>query len=112
CAPCISDIEDSQDAKEFVAQQDVEYVYIAIGDKEPNWNNAAERLGIERNQFMLLDSKTSPLNTYLLFTGIPRYIILNGEHKIINGNAPRPTSTFLNDFKISVNKCFEKTITY
>nr|MBP7965457.1 hypothetical protein [Paludibacteraceae bacterium] len=47
---------------------------------------------IKSNQYRLLDIQNSPLLNYLNVKLIPRYLILDVEHHIVNTNAPRPSS--------------------
>lgn len=112
CGPCIGDIEDSQEAKAYLKEKGVEYVYIAYNDTENAWKKASERLEITVNQYMLIDTRQSPVFDYLKIFEIPRYIVLDSNHKIISGRAPRPVPAFLGEFKDCVDKCFKKTIVY
>jgi thiol-disulfide isomerase/thioredoxin len=110
CGPCIGDIEDSQEAKAYLKGKEVEYIYIAFRDEEKAWNKASEQLNITTNQYMLLNSMKSPLYNYLKIISIPRYLVIDADQKIVDGNAPRPTPKFFNDLKKSVEKCFKKEV--
>jgi len=113
CGPCIGDIEDSQEAKAYLKEKEVEYIYIAYNDTENAWKKASEKLGITFvNQYILLDSKASPIVDYLKITEVPRYIIIDSNHKIISGKAPSPTPAFSSKFKECVDKCFKKTVVF
>jgi len=112
CGPCIGDIENSQVAKAYLKEKEVEYIYIAYDDKENAWKKAVEKLGITINQYMLLKSNHSPIYDYLELREIPRYIILGADHKIISGKAPRPIPVSFNYLKDCIDKCLKKTINY
>jgi len=112
CGPCMGDIEDSPQAKAYLKEKGVEYIYIAFDDKESAWKKASERLGITANQYMLIDTRQSPVYSYLEIREIPRYIILDANHKIVSGKAPHPILSSFNELKECINKCFFKTIVF
>ncbi|MDR3340309.1 MAG: TlpA family protein disulfide reductase, partial [Candidatus Symbiothrix sp.] len=110
CSPCRSDIAESQEAKAYLKAKDVEYIYIAFRDEESAWKNASKELDITTNQYFLLDSKVSPLYSYLKISEIPRYLVLDANHKIVDGKAPNPIMHFFDDFKRSIENCFKKEV--
>ena len=112
CGPCIGDIQDSHEIKVYLKEKGVEYIYLAFNDKENAWKNISEKLGITANQYMLLDSMKSPLYNYLKLREIPRYIVLDADHKIISGKAPRPVLLSFNELKDCIEKCFKKTVVF
>lgn len=112
CGPCIEDIENSQEAKAYLEEKGMEYIYIAYNDTENVWKKASERLGITANQYILLSSNKSPIYEYLKIREIPRYIILDANHNIISGKAPHPVPAFFSEFKYIVDKSFKKTIMF
>jgi thiol-disulfide isomerase/thioredoxin len=113
CGPCIGDIENSQEAKTYLREKGVEYIYFACEKKNENaWKKLSERLDITKNQYMLLNPAESPVYNYLKINGIPRYILLDKNHSIVDGNAPRPIPQSINGFKNSIDKCFIKVITF
>ncbi|MDR2147309.1 MAG: TlpA family protein disulfide reductase [Tannerella sp.] len=112
CGPCIGDIKNSQETKSYLEEKGVEYIYIAYNDSEKAWKKAVGELEITANQYMLLDSQKSLIYDYLKIHEIPRYIILDADHKIINGKAPRPVPASFNELKDCIDKCFKKTIIY
>jgi thiol-disulfide isomerase/thioredoxin len=104
CVPCIRDILDSKESKALLESKDVEYLYIGHKDEAKNWISASEKYGITKNQYLEMDSRQSPLSEYFKITSIPRYILLNKEHKVVNAKAPRPTPIDFHDFKEVVSK--------
>jgi thiol-disulfide isomerase/thioredoxin len=112
CGPCLVDIENSQQAKVFLKENGVEFIYISTDTREDAWKNMSEKKSITENQYLLLDVQTSPLIDHLKIVSLPRYILLNAEHIIVDGNAPRPTPEHFNDFRNSINKLSVRTITF
>jgi thiol-disulfide isomerase/thioredoxin len=112
CGPCRGDIMESEEAKAYLKEKGVEYIYIAIRDDEKAWKNAAEQLNIPDNQYLLLNTMDSPIYKYLKILEIPRYVLLDANHKVIDGKAPNPIALCFNELKNSVDKCFKKVYTY
>lgn len=113
CGPCLSDIRDSGEIKALLKENGVEYVYVAIRDKEEAWVKAAKDNNITTNQYFIPESE-SPLLTYYNIDEIPRYILLNQKHEIINLKAPRPISSQKDEIVKNINFLTkkEKVIVY
>lgn len=112
CVPCRHDIANSQDAKAYLLEKGMEYLYICTRDQETNWINASKEEHIANNQYFLVGGQNSPLMNYLDIISIPRYVIMDSNHKVVDARAPKPISECLDAFKTSVNKCFRKVYTY
>jgi len=97
CGPCRRDISQSQDTKKYLNEKQIEYLYISIDKNEKDWIETADKEKIDRNQFRLYDSKNSPLTNYLNLEYIPRYLLLNKEHKVKNFAASNPDLNFLKE---------------
>ena len=102
CYWCCNDILLSHDAKEFLKQKDVVYLYWSSDKRKKDWKNAVKKYNITENQYRLINSKD--LWDYLSIVGIPRYIILNNNHQIINSDAPRPIPNDLENLKNEINR--------
>jgi len=109
CGPCRRDISKSQDTKKYLAENQIEYLYISIDDNENNWKNASEEDKILRNQFRLLDSKNSPLTRYLEMKSIPRYLLLNKEHRVKDFAAPSSSVENFEALKESITTNFKQS---
>jgi Thiol-disulfide isomerase and thioredoxins len=121
CSPCRYDIELSHPAKEYLSKKNVTWIYISKDDDVKAWLQAAKQDNITSNQYLLLDQKSSPLMTYLNVNYIPRYVIMNSQHKVMESTAPRPNSGYsdtpssihFDQLKNSINKVTGvSTITY
>lgn len=98
CGPCLIDIKNSGEVKQFLQSQDITYIYISIKDKETAWRNTVKQNNITTNQYLLLDSETPNLISYYKIDEIPRYILLNKRHEVIDSKAPRPIPEMKNIF--------------
>ncbi|MDR2776090.1 MAG: TlpA family protein disulfide reductase [Tannerella sp.] len=105
CSPCRLDIQESAEAKAFLKEKDVAYVYISVDEKEENWRKAVTEEDIAENQYLIAaGALKSPLVKYLQFISIPRYILLDKEHKVKLSNAPRPNEYGLPALKQEIEK--------
>jgi len=112
CGPCLINMENSQQAKAFLKERGVKFIYISTDTREEAWRNTSQRKGVTQNQYLLLDSRTSPLTNHVRITNIPRYILLNAEHIIVDGNAPPPIPAHFNSLRNSINRLFMRTVTF
>lgn len=90
CGPCKKDISQSEEAKSYLKEKDIVYLYIGRKEKVEKWADASKQLGITENQYMEENSGKSLLAEYFKIGPIPRYVLLDKEHKVFNANAPRP----------------------
>lgn len=94
CTACREDIHDSKQAKEFLRNKQVRYLYVSI-DKEADlqkWKDAAVADSTTENQYLMLKGNHSPLANFLQINYIPRYLILNKAHELKSYDAPRASS--------------------
>lgn len=90
CGPCKKDISQSEEAKAYLKEKDIVYLYIGCKEKSEKWVDASKQLGITENQYMEVYSGKSLLSDYLQIPSIPRYVLLDKEHRLFNAKAPRP----------------------
>lgn len=98
CGPCLSDIKNSTEIKQFLKDQNIIYMYINIKDEEISWKKAVEQNNIVSNQYFLQSSKDANLIDYYKINEIPRYILINSRHEVIDSRAPRPIPEMKNSF--------------
>ena len=114
CAACRDNIANSTDAKRYLTDKKIAYIYISI-DKDADiqkWKDAAIQDGTTQNQYLLINAIKSPLAVFLKLKSIPRYLIMNDEHQLKNYDAPRPTTYLLSDLKISLSTALNKAVKF
>lgn len=104
CGPCKKDISQSGEAKAYLKEKDIVYLYIGRKEELKNWANASEKYGITENQYMEVHSEKSLLAEYLKIGPIPRYVLLNKEHRVFNAKAPRPIPSQRLDFEEEISR--------
>lgn len=112
CAPCRDDMSKSQSSKKYLDEKGVKYLYFSVDVNKEAWLNASKKEGATINQYLICDVKNSPLVKYLGLSLIPKYLIMNTEHKIKEANAPRPIPEQFNELQKSVEKCLQKVVSF
>ncbi|MDR3340039.1 MAG: TlpA family protein disulfide reductase, partial [Candidatus Symbiothrix sp.] len=112
CAPCREDIAESGEAKAYLKEKDVAYVYISIDKEEKNWRKATVEDSIAENQYLIEGERNSAFEKYLRFSSIPRYVLLDKEHKVKMSNAPRPNQYYFSQLKDEIQKLTKQTVTF
>lgn len=104
CTPCIHDIVNSAEARQYLESQQVKYVFVSLDTKAntDKWLKISSKYGIIQDQYLLADDFSSKLAKHLSLSFIPRYLILNQEHDVKNIDAPHPTSEEIEKLKKSI----------
>ncbi len=106
CSPCIKDITESEKSKAYLKEKDVVYLYIGHNDQIQNWSEAVNKYEITENQYLGVDSKSSPVAKHFSIIGIPRYILLDKNHIVANIKAPRPVPRMFSEFEHEIQRLF------
>jgi|GEM_PF-4591942 len=94
CLPCKEEIPSSILLHEKLADKNIAFIYISIDSESliDPWIKASHDFGILKNQYLLSGDINSPFAKYLSIYGIPKYIIIGGDGKLISKNALRPSN--------------------
>lgn len=92
CAPCMREMPAASALRGKYTDKPVEFVYLALNDKEEAWKNAMQKAGIENQQhsYLILNSKDAPFISTYNINSIPRYMIFDSKGQLLNKEAPRP----------------------
>lgn len=92
CGPCIEEMKYSRSLIQEYEGKNLEVVFLSLDDTFQKWEKAAARQNISLgNCLKILNSKGSSFIQEYKITTIPRYMIIDKDGKVINGNAPRPS---------------------
>lgn len=96
CGPCRAQFPYSKKLHEQLPnklKKKIVFLYISIDDTQEKWKNGIESLGLEKYENGYTEGAWgSPILQQLGVRSIPRYLILDKEGKVIDGNAARPSS--------------------
>lgn len=97
CSPCIKEMPHSSTLRNAYATKDVEFVYLAVNDKEQAWKAALEKADLKKvkHSYLILNSKDASFLTDHKINTIPRYMIFGKDGILLNDNAPGPSSKLL-----------------
>lgn len=95
CGPCKTELPFSKKIqKDFHGNDQVAFLYVSIDESIPDWHNMLKKdkdfAGIHINQKQ--HQQSGAIWESYLMTGIPRYVLINAEGKIVQSNASRPSS--------------------
>lgn len=103
CGPCIDELEYSKKlSKKYSNSPDLKFLYVSIDEDTENWkkflrkNSQIKGLhGIQNSEFV---EDSSMITRLYKFTGIPRYILINKDGKIVTANAKRPSELLSDNY--------------
>lgn len=94
CIPCRAEMPNAANLKDQLTGKDIVFVYLAYNDKEKAWTKAKSQLNIEGEHYLLSDSQIKEANELFGINGIPHYVIIDKDGKIINKRADRPGAVY------------------
>jgi thiol-disulfide isomerase/thioredoxin len=83
CAPCRRETPYSKELEEEFGYKDIEFVYICIDDNKESWENYISKGELSGIQLFADESESKQLRGNYNINGIPSYMLINKEGKII-----------------------------
>lgn len=105
CGPCKAEIPYLQKLEREYHKKNIHFVSISVDQDKKAWENMVKKDKLGGLQLWANSSRKSDFIDSYKIKGIPRFILLDKEGKIINANAPRPSSK---EIKLLFNECLEK----
>lgn len=96
CAPCMAEIPYLKKFEEYCIANNIYLVSINVGDTEEHWKKTVKEKQLGGIQLHASDARDKFFKDYLV-RGIPRYILLDEDGKIISSNANRPSDDKLKE---------------
>lgn len=92
CGVCIREIPRLEEIKHDLEGQNIEMITVCLSPDEA-WRNILNELALpEEGQYRLENGWNSPFNNnYLKGSGVPTYILIDPDGKIVNARAPLPS---------------------
>ncbi len=90
CGPCKQEIPYLKKLKEKFKDKNIAIIGISVDENKSDWENILKAEGIEGIQLFAAGWE-NPLCQHFKINGIPRFILLDRDGKIINSNADRPS---------------------
>ena len=96
CAPCMAEIPYLKKFEEYCIANNIYLVSINVGDTEEHWKKTVNEKKLGGIQLHAPNASHNFFKDYLV-RGIPRYILLDEDGKIISSNAKRPSDNKLKE---------------
>ncbi len=96
CGPCREQMPYSDKLQKELAGKPVKFIYLSNDDNKVNWQKAFEELKMnDSNSFLISASTKEEFSKRINLTSIPRYVLINKEGKIVDGDASIPSDSAL-----------------
>lgn len=94
CVPCLQEIPSLKQLESDYHGKDIEFVSMSIDQKKDfeKWQNMVKEKELKGIQIFADNDWSSQFVRAYNINGIPRFILLDREGKIINADAPRPSN--------------------
>lgn len=92
CGPCRQEFPSAKKVHQDLKGKEVVFLYISFDRNEEDWKKGISKLGLNGYHLYPTDSQKQEIVDKFQVTGIPRYMLVDKKGKIVNGDAPRPSS--------------------
>ncbi len=92
CSPCRQEFPYSLKLEKKFKDKNVAFIYISIDENIKEWIKASSIERLEnKNNFLLINASNSSFTQQYKINGVPRYLLIDKNGKIISDDAPRPS---------------------
>ena len=92
CGPCRGEIPHLKDLEHDYHGQNVEFVSVSIDEDEQAWRDMVQAEELRGVQLLADKAWESSICEDYKINGIPRFLLIGTEGKIVSADAPRPSS--------------------
>ena len=103
CGPCLMEFENSKKLTKTFDGKNIEFVYLCVKSKRENWEDKLREYNLSGSHYLLDDSEYDILSQKFQIVGIPHYVLIDKNGKIIDGKAPHPSTG--EQLVSLINKC-------
>ena len=92
CGPCINTFKTKTPdfEKKLRGHEDIVLMYISVDEKQEPWRNYLDKNPMRGVHLFAGEGFEAPIMRYFKVWGIPRYLIIGKDNKLVSPNAPRP----------------------
>lgn len=93
CRPCCAEMEPAAELRGKMKDEDIEFIYLSTDEEHSRMCEALDKLKLTGcNVYRILNPKAAKFTYEYNISLIPRYMLIDKSGKIVNDNAPRPSS--------------------
>jgi len=94
CGPCMDEIKNyTSQLHEKYKDKNIVFVNICVDSHEAEWKNSLKETGLSGTNLIAEGWTRNPVCKQYGITGIPHYIIIDVNGKIVDNNSPRPSES-------------------
>lgn len=102
CAPCLKEVPKFKELEKKYESEKVEFITVSIDDQFTHWKEFITKNKWSTDNYWLGMNESSPVFPFMyseiehsneksVVTGLPKYVIISPNGKIINNKAPKPS---------------------
>ena len=97
CRPCCAEMEPAAELRERMKGKDVEFIYLSTDEDHSKMCGSLDKLKLTGCKvYRIMNPKAAKFMYEYNINLIPRYMLIDKNGKIVNDNAPRPSSVEIN----------------
>lgn len=107
CGPCVKEIPSLKKLEEKYHSKKIAFISISVDENKQKWKNAILEHKLKGIQLWSKNAWNNQNDAFMksyAISSIPRFILLDPEGKIIDGNAPRPSNPKIQEILDSLLK--------
>lgn len=97
CVPCRDEIPVSQRLRQRLEKDSVVFVYLCVASPEKAWKSVVDKMSIQGEHFLLTPGEYDALRETYRMQGVPHYLVVNANGKLVDRNAPGPSQEGLEE---------------
>lgn len=91
CGPCLREMPASEELKRSLTGTNIEFLYLSVDEQQQRWSSTVQARQIVGRHYLASTSLVEELEQRFGFKSIPRYMMIDRDGVIVDGNAPRPS---------------------
>lgn len=92
CRPCREEFVHAKKLHAKLGDKPVVFLYISLDSSEEAWKEGAENFELEGYHFYPNENQRLIIGNQFQINGIPRYVLIDRNGKMVNADASRPSS--------------------
>jgi thiol-disulfide isomerase/thioredoxin len=99
CKPCVSEIPFLKRLEKELHGQDIVFLSLSIDSRPANWKSFMSRHNMTGEQLIAPSANKDPFSQKIGLAGVPRFLILDKEGRMVNSNCcQRPSNPLLKTY--------------
>lgn len=92
CTPCMAEMPSSHKLRDFFKNDSISFVYVCVNDEIEKWKQTIKAKEITGINLFANQIQSQQLRDNYNFLGIPHFVLIDKDGKIIDSDAARPSS--------------------